>query len=144
MRHSDLRYVLFDTATINYAADHPNYATVVEFMEILHSGASSGLVSCGNRIKRRWRTKREGPDSAVISSTRYRRGEAACEVSFNASSFGLQNHYQAKGPWQLLTQWNIWNTRGRRRASKIVFRRSGWGGKCGRGHKLDDVLPPKR
>ena len=32
--------------------------------------ASSGMVSCGNRINRRWRTKSDASDSAVINSTR--------------------------------------------------------------------------
>ncbi len=38
MRLSNPRYVFLDTATINYAADRPNYATVVELTKILNSG----------------------------------------------------------------------------------------------------------
>jgi len=38
MRLFNPRYVFLDTATINYAADHPNYSTVVEFTKILNSG----------------------------------------------------------------------------------------------------------
>ena len=38
MRLSNPRYVFLDTATINYAADHPYYATVVELTKILNSG----------------------------------------------------------------------------------------------------------
>src|SRR5208282_2245720 len=38
MRLSNPRYVFLDTATINYAADYSNHATVVEFTKILNSG----------------------------------------------------------------------------------------------------------
>ena len=36
------------------------------------SAARSGIVSCGNRISRRYRTKREASDSAVINSSQNR------------------------------------------------------------------------